>query len=60
MLKAVKECYYNPDPIVHYIGKVNQAHILVDDVECLALVDSGAQLSTITTEFVKQLGAENT
>ena len=28
---------------------------MVDDVECLALVDSGAQLS-INIEFVKQLG----
>ena len=25
-------------------------------MECLALVDSGTQISTITTEFVKQLG----
>ena len=30
--------------------------MLVGDVECLALVDSGAQISTITIEFVKQLG----
>ena len=27
-------------------------------MECLALVDSGAQLSTINIEFVKQLGLE--
>ena len=25
-------------------------------MECLALIDSGAQISTITTEFIKQLG----
>ena len=30
--------------------------ILIDDVECLALVDLGAQISTITIEFIKQLG----
>ena len=56
ILKAIKECFHNPDPIAHLIGKVNDAHILVDDVECFTLVDSGAQLSTITIEFAKQLG----
>ena len=54
-LKAVKECYHNPDPIACIIGKVNKTHILVDHMECLALVDSAVQLSTITAEFVKQL-----
>ena len=56
ILKAVKECYHNPDPIAHLIGKVHEAHILIDDVECLALVDSGTQISTIKIEFVKQFG----
>ena len=50
--KAVKEHYYNPDTIAHLIGKVNEAHILVDDWEYLALVDSGAQLFTITIELL--------
>ena len=31
-------------------------NILIDDVECLALIDSEAQISTITVEFGKQLG----
>ena len=35
---------------------MNEACILIDDVECLALVDLGAQISTITIEFIKQLG----
>ena len=42
--------------MAHLIGKVNETKILVDDVECLALVELGAQLSTIGIEFVKQLG----
>ena len=29
---------------------------MTDDVECLALIDSGAQISSITIESVKQLG----
>ena len=55
-LKAIRKHYHNPDPIAHLVGKVNEACILIDDVECLALVDSGTQISTITIEFVKQLG----
>ena len=38
------------------IGKANETKYLVDDVKCLALVDLGEQLSTITIMFVKQLG----
>ena len=31
---------------------------MIDDVEFLALVDLGAQISTITIEFITQLGLE--
>ena len=55
-LKTIRKHYHNPDPIAHLVGKVNEAHILIDDVECLALIDLGAQISTITVEFVTQLG----
>ena len=55
-LEAVGKCYHNPDSIACLVGKVNEAHTLIDDVECLALVDSGVQISTITIECVKQLG----
>ena len=54
-LKAVRKHYHNPDPIAHLVGKVHKACFLIDDVECLALVDSGPHVSTITIEFVKQL-----
>ena len=52
----MKKHYHNPDPIASLYGKVNEARMLIDDVQCLALIDSGAQISTITIEFVKQLG----
>ena len=55
VLKAVKECYHNPDPIACLIGKVNEAPVFIDNVECLDLVDSGAQISTIIIEFVRWL-----
>ena len=55
-LKTIKEQYHNPDAIAWLVGWVNEACILIDDVECIALVDLGAQISTITIEFIKQLG----
>ena len=45
-LQSHKKQYYNPDPIIHLVSKVNEAHILIDDMECLALVDLGVQIST--------------
>ena len=55
-LKAIMKQYHNPDPIAQLVGKVNEAHTLIDDVKCLALVDLGAQISTITIVLIKQLG----
>ena len=55
-LKVMRKQYHNLDPIACLVGKVNKACILIDEVECLALIDSGAQISTFTIEFVKQLG----
>ena len=55
-LKAIKEEYNNPDLIAQLSGKAYETHILVDYVKCLALIDSGAQISTITIELIKQLG----
>ena len=49
-LKAIRKQYHNPDPIACHVGKVNEVHILIDDVKCLILIDSGAQISTTTTE----------
>ena len=38
------------------IGPANESDIFVDDVKITALIDSGAQLSTITKRFAAQLG----
>ena len=51
--------YLNPDPLVRLIGRANESEILVvDDTKCLALIDSGPHLSTITIIFAQQLGLE--
>ena len=44
------------DPLVRLIGKANESEILIDDITCLALIYSGAQLSIITMMFAQQLG----
>ena len=54
--KAIRKCYHNPDSIACLVGKVTETCILIHDVEYLALVDSGALISTIKIEFVKELG----
>ena len=55
-LNAIRKHYHNPDQIACLVGKVNESHILIYDVECLTQGDSGAQISTITIKFVRQLG----
>ena len=57
-LKSIREEYHNPDPITRLVGRLNEACILIDEVECLALIDSGAQISTISLESVEQLGLQ--
>ena len=44
----VTEKYHNPDPLVRLIGPANEAIIIVEGQEFPALVDSGAQLSTMS------------
>ena len=56
-LQSNKETISSPIyTIACLVGKANEAHILIDDVECLTLVDLGAQIYTITIELIKQLG----
>ena len=50
--------YHNPDGLYHLIGEVNESQVFIDDVECIALIDSGAKISTITIYFAQKLGLE--
>ena len=51
--------YHNPEPLVRLIGDTNETNVIVDGVSCKGLVDSGAQISTITKSFAKVLGLKN-
>ena len=54
-VSQVTEKYHNPDPLVRLIGPANEAIILVEGQEFPALIDSGAQLSTMSEALVQAL-----
>ena len=55
IVKQIHAQYYNPDPLVRLIGDANESVLQVDKFKITALIDSGAQISTITESFVKLL-----
>ena len=55
IIKQVRSQYYNSDPLVRLIGDANESILQVDKFKITALIDSGAQISTITESFVKLL-----
>ena len=54
-VSQVTEKYHNPDPLVRLIGPANEAIILIEGPEFQALIDSGAQLSTMSEALVQAL-----
>ena len=54
-VSQVTEKYHNPDPLVRLIGPANEAVILVEGQEFPALIDSRAQLSTMSEALVQAL-----
>ena len=45
--------YHNPDPIVRFMGKANEADVLIDDFKSTALTDTRAQVTTIAKIFFR-------
>ena len=50
--------YYNPDPLLRLIGDANESEIILEGRVVKALIDSGAQISTITDHFARELRLE--
>ena len=48
--------YHNPDPLIWPLGCANEAVIVIEGVEMIALVDAGSQISTITERFCTEMG----
>ena len=55
-LMSLHDHYHNPDPIARLIGKRNESPVVVDRVKYPGLLDSGAQMSTITIIQAKKMG----
>ena len=52
----MKSNYYNPDPMVRLIGEATEPTIRVDNYLVKALIDSGAQVSTMTKSLSRMMG----
>ena len=54
-ISQVAEKYHNPDPLLRLIGPANEATIIVEGQEFPALINSGAQLLTMSEALVQAL-----
>ena len=52
---ALLDLYHNPDPLVRLIGELNETSVVIENVKVKGLVDSGAQISSISDKFAKLL-----
>ena len=50
--------FYNLDPLVRLIGEPNETYANVEGIKTKVLLDSGAQLSSITSTRARELGLE--
>ena len=50
--------YHNPDPLYHLIGEPNETSVIVENQTVKGLIDSGAQISSISDKFAKELSLE--
>ena len=55
-ISQVVQKYHNPDPLLRLIGLANEATIIVEGQQILALIDSGVQLSTMSKSLLQALG----
>ena len=50
---ALKELYHNPDPLYRLIGEPNETSVIVENQKVKGLIDSGAQISSISNNLQK-------
>ena len=48
--------FLNPNPVVQLVGCANEALVVVDGCEVVALVDLGAQVLTMSAQLCEELG----
>ena len=54
-ISQVANKYHNPDLLLRLIGPANEATVIIEGQEFKALIDSGAQLLTMSESLVKAL-----
>ena len=50
--------FLNPDPIMHLVGCSNKASVIVDRQDMSALINLGAQVSSVSSQFCKDLALQ--
>ena len=50
--------FLNPDPIAHLVGCSNEAPLIVDGQRMTTLIDSDAQVSSISSQFCEDLALQ--
>ena len=50
--------FLNPDPVAHLVGCSNEASVIVIEQETTALIDSGTQLSSVSSQFCEELALQ--
>ena len=53
---AAEPGYHNLSLVVWLIGCANEAPVVVEGAEMIALVDTGSQMSTLTKGFCTEIG----
>ena len=48
--------YHNPSPLAWLLGHANEATVVVEEVEKMAVVDTRFQVSTLTEGFCSEFG----
>ena len=54
MKSSLQTPFLNPDPFQHWYGIENVAKVKINGESCMALLDNGAQVNTITLRYVKE------
>ena len=50
--------FINPDSIAHLVGCSNEGPVIIDGQEIVALIGSGAQVSSVSSQFCEELALE--
>ena len=58
-LKTICDHYHDPDPIARLISKRNENLVVVEGEEYPGLLDSGAQMLSITISQAKKMGLKS-